>query len=476
MKHVLMIAYSFPPEGNAGTYRPLRFVRQLPHLGWVPTVISAIPSQYERYDPALLRMVPNEVEVIRVKAYDRWQAFQAWRSRKLQRHSSRAKEEHSGNPQNGQQRSFRTRMRGMVHNIEAWWYHPDMAMSWIDSAVDATVTLCRRSPIEVIWATAGPVSSLVVAQRSSVRTGIPYVMDFRDPWTITLTNFELRRPKWARRLDRRRMFSLLQGAQSIIFRHMADAECFWHAYPKAFEAGNVHLIPNGYDGEIEEFVAPVGEKCTILYTGTITGAPYRYDTLLQSLSLLKQVDPAHAKQLRLLFVGAGTEILKGQAEVLGISDIVEVTGHTQQDEVARLGREAHALLALGLLSTHPGYELLLASKVFGYIKAGRPIIGVLPSDETKNCLKRVGVTTIADVNSVPEITRVLCHVLDSWSKGALSSLLPDRKACKAFSAEVQTAALVGAFEGKPAMDPFIPGLVDIPASLRGHIGKEDWLN
>ena len=295
-------------------------------------------------------------------------------------------------------------------------------MPWIDSAVDVTIRLCQRSPADVIWATAGPVSSLLVAQRSSVGTGIPYVLDFRDPWTITLTEFELRRPMWARRWDRRRMFSLLQGAQSIIFRHAAEAECFWRAYPKAFEAGNVHLIPNGYDGEIEEFVAPAGEKCTILYTGTITGAPYRYDTLLQSLSVLKQTDPPRAKQLRLLFVGAGTEILKEQAGALGISDMVEVRGHLRQDEVARLGREAHALLALGLSPTHPGYELLLASKLFGYFKAGRPIIGVLPPDETKNCLKRVGVTTIADVNSVPEIIAVLCHVIDSWSRGTLSSL------------------------------------------------------
>ena len=96
--------------------------------------------------------------------------------------------------------------------------------------------------------------------------------------------------------------------------------------------------------------------------------------------------------------------------------------------------------------------------------------------ETKNILMRVGVTTIADVNSVPEITRVLCKVLDNWSRGTLSSLVPDPKACKAFSAEVQTAAHVGALEGKPALDPFIQGLVGIPSSLREYIGEEGWLN
>src|SRR5687768_9418694 len=40
MKSVLMIAYFFPPEGNAGVYRPLRFVRQLSKIGWSTAVVS----------------------------------------------------------------------------------------------------------------------------------------------------------------------------------------------------------------------------------------------------------------------------------------------------------------------------------------------------------------------------------------------------------------------------------------------------
>ena len=48
MKSVVMIAYNFPPDGEAGTYRSLRFVRHLPHAGWQPTVIAAQKTRYER--------------------------------------------------------------------------------------------------------------------------------------------------------------------------------------------------------------------------------------------------------------------------------------------------------------------------------------------------------------------------------------------------------------------------------------------
>jgi hypothetical protein len=476
MNNVVMLAYSFPPEGSAGVYRPLRFCRHLPALGWRASVIAVAKDYYERYDPGLAALVPTDTEVIRVGGYDIWQAYLEKRNRSVDRTLSVASAETIAQIRQVQKMPLRSLAREAVRTIEAWWYHPDMAAPWIKPAVKETVKLCERARAKAIWATAPPVSSLCVAQRASERAGVPYVLDFRDPLTFVPNVFDTRRPRWAIRKDRERMSRLLQGAQAVIFRHAADAECYWRAYPKALQAEQIHLIPNGYEGEIEEFIAPAGDKCTILYSGTLSGAPYRYDSLLQSLRLLKQTCPDRAKQLRFLFVGDGTEILKEQAHSLHVSEMVDVTGPIRQGEVARLSRDAHALLVLGLMPTVKGYELLVASKLFGYFKAGRPILGVLPHDETRNFLKRVGVTTIADVDSVPDITEVLCTLLDHWSRGTLSSLVPDAKACRAFSAEVQTPALVCALEGKPAHDPFLPGAVEIPPSLRTNIGKEGWIS
>jgi hypothetical protein len=476
MKNVVMIAYSFPPEGSAGAYRPLRFCRHLPAMGWGVSVISVAKDYYERHDPGLVQLVPHDTEVVRVPAQDLWQGYQAKRNKRLDERLSTASPGTLAQIHRAQKMPLRSLAREALRTLETWWYHPDMAAPWIQPAVEETVKLCQRTGAEVIWATAPPVSSLCAAEGASDRAGVPYVLDFRDPLTFVPNAFEERRPMWAIRKDRTRMFRLLRGASAVIFRHAVDAECYWRAYPKALEVEKIHLIPNGYEGKIEEFIGPKGDKCTILYSGTLTGAPYRYDTLLQSLSSLKHKDPSRAKQLRLLFVGDDSQILKEQAESFGISGMVEFIGFIRQDEIARLSRDAHALLVLGLMPTVRCYELLVASKVFGYFKAGRPIIGILPDDQTKNFLKRVGVTTIADVDSVPEITAMLCQLIDNWSDGTLSSLIPSAEACKAFSAEAQTSALICALEGKAALDPFVPGMVEIPMSLRPHIGKNGWIN
>src|SRR5690348_15906249 len=83
MKSVVMIAYGFPPEGNAGVYRALRFVRHLPSLGWHPTVVTLDTDVYERYDPELVTMVPAGVDIIRAGNIDPWITFQEWRTKRI---------------------------------------------------------------------------------------------------------------------------------------------------------------------------------------------------------------------------------------------------------------------------------------------------------------------------------------------------------------------------------------------------------
>lgn len=71
-----MVAYHFPPEGSAGSYRPLRFVRELSKRGWGTSVVTAHSYAYERHDPELLKLVPKETQVFRVKPRrDPWQAL-----------------------------------------------------------------------------------------------------------------------------------------------------------------------------------------------------------------------------------------------------------------------------------------------------------------------------------------------------------------------------------------------------------------
>jgi len=471
MKSVVMISYCFPPEGTAGVYRPLRFVRHLPGLGWSPTVIAENPDCYERPDPGLLELVPASTEILRIRNSDPWKRLQESRTRRYRTESASATPEKVERIREAHARPLRSVLRNTVHQIESILYRPDPAMLWIKPATAAAVDACFRNNSEVIWGTGGPWSSFVVARNASLNTGKPYVMDFRDSWTLTHSDFERRQPDWIKARDRRLLSRLFSGARAVVFRYLSEAEAYYRAYPGALDPERIHIIPNGFDGSVSEFKVSDGDHCTVLYTGTV--GPYWYDTMLAALARFKEADPIRIKKLRLVFVGEDMDRLREISSEMGLSEIIEVRGVVPFSEASRLQSEAHGLLLLGWKPAR-GHELG-GSKIFSYLKAGRPIVAVLPRDEQSRILGSVGIDTIAYAGSQDEIVTVYRRLIDAWEASDLRSLLPNRAACEAYSAECHTRRLVRALEGQTAEVPFEPGATPVPPSLESLIGPEGWV-
>jgi glycosyltransferase involved in cell wall biosynthesis len=264
---------------------------------------------------------------------------------------------------------------------------------------------------------------------------------------------------------------LLGNAQAVTFFYEAEAECFWRLYKDSLNPSRIHIIPNGFDGEVEPFVLPAGDDFTILYTGTLSD--YRYETFLDALRILKKRDPAQARRVQVQFVGEGIEDVARLAIELNIADIVSTSAPMPSAEIYQRQRHAHALLMLERRPTR-GYELLAGAKLFGYLKVGRPILGVVPEGEAARVLRDVGVSTIADPDSPEKICAVVETMLNLWSAGKLSSLVPDRSACAHYSGKAQTSALVRALEGRPPIKEFVPGAVDIVPSLRAEFAAAGW--
>jgi hypothetical protein len=444
-KSIVMIAYYFPPEGNAAVYRPLRFLKELVKREWQATVVSCVPYQYERNDPQLLGQIPPTTRVIRAKGRDPWRAFQTRRGTQTKNRLSGLSTEDVRQVVASHRAPWRSRLREWVRTAEAWVYRPDMAMPWIGPATKVTIDLCRRNRPNVIWATIGPMSAGEVAYRTSVATGVPYVLDFRDPWGLEYYPHEIRRPTWAKNIDNRNMRRIFERAQAVVFMFKSVAESYLQAFRGALDRTKIHIIPNGFEGEVESFVHTPGDRCTILYAGTLT--TYRYDTLLEGLTQLKRQDPALAVRLRLLFVGEGFQQLAERVADLGLQNLFEIIPPVPSAEVRRLQREAHALLVLGRMPGRTAHELVAGAKLFGYLQAGRPIIGIVPHDETRRILGQVGSSMIADADTPAEVVTVLERILEAWSNGTLERFVPNRAACEAYSSDRQISNLITALNG-----------------------------
>lgn len=443
-KSILMVAYYFPPEGNAAVYRPLRFLKELVKMGWQAAVICCEPYQYERHDIRLLDQVPSSVPIVRVKGRDPWRAFQTWRGVRMTSKIAGSSVEQARQVVAGHHVPWRTRLRELVRTVEACVYRPDMAMPWIGPATRETIAVCRRNRPDVIWATIGPLSSGVVAYRASTATGIPYVLDFRDPWGLEYYAEEVRRPVWAKRRDNRMISCIFEKAQAVVFMFESVAQAYLKAF-STLEEAKIHIIPNGFEGEVESFSHVHSDRCTVLYAGTLNS--YRYDTLIEGLLQFKRKDPTRVAQLRLRFIGEGLQGLAERVADSDLCDVAEILPPTSSAEVRRLQRESHALLVLGRMPGRKGHELVAGAKLFGYLQAGRPIIGILPHDETRRILQQVGSSLLADADDPSGVVTVFEKILDAWLNRTLETFVPNRSACEAYSSSRQISNLIVALNG-----------------------------
>src|SRR5215813_1217006 len=227
-----MVMQAFPPEGSAGVYRPLRFLRQLSKNGWSPTAVCADTHTYERYDPDLIELVPAETEVIRVRGgHDLWRAVQAWRGQRIQKKISGEPPGTANRILASHHMPVRSSIRRAFRMAEAYYYQPDLMKHWIRPAVKATLEVCARKRPDVIWATAAPISAWVVAHEVLRHTAIPYVLDLRDPLGL-LSHYDPEVPhlESVERRLRSTMYQLFKEAQSVVFLFDTVAESYHRVF------------------------------------------------------------------------------------------------------------------------------------------------------------------------------------------------------------------------------------------------------
>src|SRR5687767_2179357 len=70
MRRVLFVSYPFPPVGGAGVQRTTKFVKYLPHWGWMPSVLTVANPSVPVWDESLVRDVPREVIVRRARTLE----------------------------------------------------------------------------------------------------------------------------------------------------------------------------------------------------------------------------------------------------------------------------------------------------------------------------------------------------------------------------------------------------------------------
>lgn len=371
MKHLLMIAYHFPPlVGSSGMQRTLRFAEHLPAHGWQPIILAPHPRAYEQ-TVATASPLPASTPIVRAQAWD------------CARHLS------------------------IFGRYPRFLALPDRWSSWRWDGVRQGMKLIERFKPAALWSTFPIASAHLIGERLAARSGLPWIADFRDPMAQPDYPDDVAQRESFHRLEAR---VIARAAQSV-FVSPGAIDLARQNHPDS--AGKMTLIENGYEDAMlatGEPLPALNPGClTLLHSGIVYPSERDPRPLFEALAHLKAADPALCARLRLRFRGAVHEgMLRALAQSHGVSDLVQIAPMCPYPEAVAEMRAADALVVLQASNCNTQ----IPAKFYEYLACRRPILMLTdPSGDTARAARAAGIDALAPLSEASSIADLLRRFL-----------------------------------------------------------------
>lgn len=365
-RRLLIVAYYFPPLGGIGSLRALGYAHQLREHGWETAVLAPRCGAYYRDEDLHF---PDE-HVVRTGSLE------------LSRIGKRALRTGGDDHRPAQVTGARGALRRAAH---AALYFPDAQVGWTPFALHAGRRLLRDHPVDAVLSTSFPITAHVVARRLAGTEGVPWVAEFRDPWSTVMQRGPRR--ALAARLER----SLARDAAAVVMTSPSWARRHAQSWGRP-----VDVIANGHDLSAP-LISPRPDGLVLGYLGTYyPETQASLDPVWAAAARIAREHPARLEEIRI--VGELHPVMRAELDAHGLSDRVRVTGFLPHAAaVQQLASSSIALLAGpvdagGILRGHvPG-------KVWEYLATDLPVVytGAPDSDVSRLLADQEGTHAVAN--------------------------------------------------------------------------------
>ncbi len=359
---ILFVTYRFPPYNSSGAVRCGKMAKYLSELGHDVKILTCNNQPL----PDSLQLEIPEENVI----YSDWWNINAPVEYIL---GGRKKVAAKGLHAVANKSTLKSRIIKTLGQLYKNILHvPDAQIGWKNNAVKAGIQLVSNWKPDIIYASAMPITSFLVAKKISEKSNIPWVGELRDLWTDSPYYTNPGWKKWYEEIWEKSLFSKAIGLTTITEHSVCQLQEKYNC--------PIELILNGYDpidfqtSESQSLYPPnsfISEGINILYAGMIYPGKRDPRPLLEAISIL----PENLKSLvKVHFYGPQLSNLMQQVEELSLHTNVELNSPIPYKDILNLQKMSDLLLLL--MWNNPKEVGTFTGKFFEYIGARRPILCV----------------------------------------------------------------------------------------------------
>ncbi len=345
MRNVLMVAPCFSPSSYPPSLRNRIFALHLKSFGWNPIILTIEPRYMEGpRDPIFEKMIPEDLEVVRTQAFP----YQL------------------------------TRKFGIGDvGIRSFLQQYRMAKR-----------LCQERDISLLFITNPPWYVSLIGPLIKRKYGIPYVLDYIDPWVCPgERNHFFKKKFWAEVIARFLDPIAVKDSSAVISVSKNINHTIQELYPR-FSKKIFEDIPYGIEQtdfdfardnpEKTEYFNPSDRFYHIVYMGAVWKGIFDVlEAVFSALKKIKTQHPACFQKMRWHFIGTSYAVgaapqVMPLATKFGVEEIVsEIPQRISYPSSLNVLTQANLILALGARDPH-----YASSKLFSCILAKRPLLAV----------------------------------------------------------------------------------------------------
>ena len=401
MKRVLIITYYWPPSGGSGVQRWLKMSKYLPENGWQPVIYTADDAEYPVEDASLEQDVTPEAEVIRRPIVEPYTFYKKFLGMK------KGEKVKAGFINEGAKKT------GWKENLSVWlrgnFFIPDARCWWVRPSVRYLSNYLKKHSVDAMISTGPPHSMHLIAKALHKKFNIPWIADFRDPWTDIDFYKDLKLTSCADRKHHRLEHQVLTEASKVVTVGWDCARGL-----ETHGAKDVVVITNGYD-----FDNSIPSNCqnhtssfTMSHIGII-GENRNPKMFWQVIGELSQ-----SVDLKIKLIGQVDNSVVESIKRNRIEKNVEIIPYIPHNHVIEEQQKSDLLLLF--VNNTPNAKGILTGKIFEYMASGRPILCIGPEDgDSARILNETQTGITVDFNDKEEMKAVILDMMHKYQENQL---------------------------------------------------------